>query len=71
MFFRKANIRCIDCRRFVPDKDDPNRGTCHIIEITDAGAVRDCRWFEPVEGEQARHNPSEAEPAQGKTDRPG
>jgi hypothetical protein len=48
MFFRKTNVRCIDCGRFVPTKDNPKRGTCHIIEIADATLPCDCRWFEPL-----------------------
>lgn len=54
MFFRKTNIRCAECRNFVHDENDLNRGTCHIIEISDAGAVRDCRWYESIEEKNAK-----------------
>jgi len=56
MFFRKMNVRCIECARFVPSKDNPRRGTCHIIEIADATLACDCRWFESL-------NEKDAEPA--------
>ena len=65
MFFRKANIKCINCAKFVPDENDPYRGTCHIIEITDASAVRDCRWYEPIEGEAAGRGNSTADSIKG------
>ncbi len=51
MFFRKTNVRCVDCRRFVPGNDDARRGTCHLIEVDDATTSRDCRWYEPRQGE--------------------
>jgi len=53
MLFRKTGVTCRKCRLFVPDKDNPNKGRCHTIEIEDADEKKDGRWYgekeEPAE----------------------
>jgi len=30
-------------------KENAKRGTCHVIEISDATLPCDCRWYEPLD----------------------